>query len=84
MNKLGQFGALRGHSRSLAMSPFDRAHMTSYSTLIENVHLNSWLCDRRQSMIKISNLDNKSYWRCILHRVLLHPPFRHSEPAGVK
>ena len=29
------FGVVRGHSRSTAMSPFDRAHMTSYSTLIE-------------------------------------------------
>ena len=28
-----------GHSRSLAMSPFDRAHATSYSTLIETVRL---------------------------------------------
>ena len=27
-------GVVRGHSRSTAMSPFDRAHMTSYSTLI--------------------------------------------------
>ena len=29
-------GALMGHSRSPAMSPFDIAHTTSYSTLIEN------------------------------------------------
>jgi len=28
-------GVVRGHSRSTAMSPFDRAHTTSYSTLIE-------------------------------------------------
>ena len=34
MYKLGQFGTLRGHSRSSAMSPFDRVHTTSYSTLI--------------------------------------------------
>jgi len=32
-------GAVRGHSRSSAMSPFDRAHTTSYSTLIETMHL---------------------------------------------
>ena len=31
--------AVRGHSRSSETSPFDRAHMTSYSTLIETVHL---------------------------------------------
>ena len=36
MQKMGQFGAVRGHSRSWAMSPFDRAHTTSYLTLIEN------------------------------------------------
>jgi len=30
---------LRGHPKSLAMSPFDRVHMTSYSTLIETMHL---------------------------------------------
>jgi len=28
------FGVVRGHSRSWAMPPFDRAHTTSYSTLI--------------------------------------------------
>ena len=32
-------GAVRGHSRSSAMSPFDRAHTTSYSTLIETMRL---------------------------------------------
>ena len=31
-------GVVRGHSRSTAMSPFDRAHTTSYSTLIERNH----------------------------------------------
>ena len=30
-----KFGAVRGHSRSWAMPQFDRAHRTSYSTLIE-------------------------------------------------
>jgi len=34
MQKMGSFGVVRGHSRSTAMSPFDRAHTTSYSTLI--------------------------------------------------
>jgi len=32
-------GVVRGHSRSMAMSPFDRAHTTSYSTLIETMCL---------------------------------------------
>jgi len=39
MQKNGWFGAVRGHSRSSAMSPFDRAHTTSYSTLIETMCL---------------------------------------------
>ena len=33
MQKMGCFGVDRGQSRSRAMSPFDRAHMTSCSTL---------------------------------------------------
>jgi len=36
---LGKLGLVRGHSRSSAVSPFDRACMTSYSTLLETVHL---------------------------------------------
>jgi len=39
MQKMGWFGVARGHSRSTAMSPFDRAHTTSYSTLIETMRL---------------------------------------------
>ena len=35
----GVVWAVRGHSRSSAMSPFDRAHTTSYSTLIEIMRL---------------------------------------------
>ena len=30
---------VRGHSRSWAMPPFDSAHTTSYSTLIETMRL---------------------------------------------
>ena len=41
MQKMGYFGVVRGHSRSTAMSPFDRAHTTSYSTLIEAMCLSS-------------------------------------------
>ena len=37
--KLEWFGVIRGHSRSRAMPPFDRAHTTSYSTLIETMCL---------------------------------------------
>ena len=32
-------GVVWGHSRSSALSPFDRAHMTFYSTLIETMRL---------------------------------------------
>ena len=32
-------GVVRGHSRSSAMSLFDRAHTTSYSTLMETMRL---------------------------------------------
>ena len=37
--KWGGLGWLGGLSRLLAMSPFDRAHTTSYSTLIETMCL---------------------------------------------
>ena len=39
MQKMGWFGLVRGHSRSWPMPPFDRAHTTSYSTLIETMCL---------------------------------------------
>ena len=38
-SKIGVFWGVRGHPRSSETSPFDRAHMTSYSTLIETVRL---------------------------------------------
>ena len=41
MQKMGRFGVVWGHARSWTMSPFDRAHTTSYSTIIETMyHLN--------------------------------------------
>jgi len=39
MQKMGWFGVVRGHSRSTAMSPFDRAHTTLYSTLTETMYV---------------------------------------------
>ena len=39
MQKMGWFGVVRGHSRLTAMSLFDRAHTTSYSSLIETMRL---------------------------------------------
>ena len=41
MQKMGWFAVVRGHSRSSVMTPFDRAHTTSYSTLIETMRLSS-------------------------------------------
>ena len=35
--KVGWFEVVRGHPRSLAMSPFDGAHAISYSSLIETM-----------------------------------------------
>jgi len=37
--KFEWFGAVRGHKGSATMSPFNRAHTTSYLTLIETMHL---------------------------------------------
>jgi len=56
MQKMGWFGVVRGHSRSSAMSLFDRAHTTSYSTLIGNMCLSCTVCEikpviRRKSPI---------------------------------
>ena len=39
MQKMGRFGVVRGHSRSWAMPPFDRAHTTSCSTLLKTMCL---------------------------------------------
>jgi len=39
MLKMAWFGAVKGHSWSSAMSPFGRAHTTSYSTLTETLRL---------------------------------------------
>ena len=39
MQKMGWLGVVRKHSRSWAMPPFDRAHTTSYFTLIETMRL---------------------------------------------
>jgi len=37
--KIGVVLGVRGHPRSSETSPFDRAHATSYSTLIETMRL---------------------------------------------
>jgi len=35
MQKMGWFGVVRGHSRSWAMPPFDRAHIPPYDFLFD-------------------------------------------------
>jgi len=45
MQKMGWFGVVRGHSRSTAMLLFDRAHTSSYSTLIETMCLSFTVFD---------------------------------------
>jgi len=39
MSKMGWFGVASGHPSLSAMSPFDTAHTTSYSSLIETIRL---------------------------------------------
>jgi len=58
MQKMGWFGVFRGHSRSWAMPPFDRAHTTSYSTSIGSMCLSCTVFEikpviRRKSPILI-------------------------------
>ena len=36
---MGWFGVVKGHPSLSAMSPFDRAHTTSYFALIETIRL---------------------------------------------
>ena len=48
---MGWFGVDRGHSRSWAMPPFDRAHTTSYSTLIET------MCLSFTVLLKVADFD---------------------------
>ena len=51
-------GVVRGHSRSTAMSPFDRAHTTSYSTLIETMRLSCTVFDIIASYLsKVADFD---------------------------
>ena len=57
-----------GHSRSPAMSPFDRAHMTFYSTLIETMHLS---CTIFEILLFVGYLLNVAYF---------NPPHMHLAP----
>jgi len=45
------------YSRSLAMSPFYRAHTTSYSSLIETIHLSCTILEIASYIFKFANID---------------------------
>jgi len=66
MQKMGWFGAVMGHSRSSAMSLFDRAHTTSYSTLIETMRLSCTVFDIAGYLSKVADFDPP-------HLHLVHP-----------
>ena len=51
------FGVVSGHPKSSTMSPFDRAHMISYSSLIETMHLSCTVFDIRKYSSKFANFD---------------------------
>lgn len=61
--KWGGLGVIRGHPRSSAMSPFDRAHTTSYSTLIETMRLSCTVFEIRRVICR--NLPTLPYPTCI-------------------
>jgi len=58
MQKMGWFKVVRGHSWSTAMSPFDRAHTTSYSTLIETVSIFYRFRDIAGYLSKVADFDH--------------------------
>ena len=57
MQKMGWFGAIRGHSRSWAMSPFDRAHTTFYLTSTETMSLSCTVFDIAGYLSKVADFD---------------------------
>jgi len=57
MQKMGWFGAVRGHSRSSSVLPFDREHTPSYSTLIETVSILYRFRDIAGYLSKIADFD---------------------------
>jgi len=67
MQKMGWFEVVRGHSRPTVMSPFDRAHTTFYSTLIETMCLSFYrFRDIAGYLSKVADFD---------------PPHLHSAPS---
>ena len=55
IHKMGVvWGVVRGHPRSSEMLPFDRAHTTSYSTLIETMRLSCTVVEIRSGICRNS------------------------------
>jgi len=59
MQKIGWFGVVRGHQILLAIPSFDRAHTTSYSTLIETIYmrLSSTVFEIARHLSKVADFD---------------------------
>jgi len=63
--KMGWFWVVNGHSRSWAMSPFNRAHTTSYSTLIEAMRQSCTVFEIYRAICRKSPV--LTYPTCIWH-----------------
>ena len=70
----GSWGALMGHSRSSAMSPFDRAHTTSYLTLIETMRLSCTVFEIQPAICQKSPI--------LTHPTCIWRP-RRGDPGGI-
>jgi len=57
MQKIGVVLGVSGHPRSSEISPFDRAHMTSYSTLIETMDLSCAVFEFVRISSKVANFN---------------------------
>ena len=62
-NKNAQNGVIRGHPRSLAMLPFNRARMISYSSLLETMRLSCTVFEIWR--VSCRNLPSSTYPTCI-------------------
>ena len=62
MHKIGWFEVVRGHARSSAMSPFDRAHTISYSSLIETMRHACTVFEIRQVICRNSPTSTNPTW----------------------
>ena len=63
MHKMGWDRVVRGHPRSSAMLAFDRAHMISYSSLIETMRLSCTVFEIRRVLCR--NSPTSTYPTCI-------------------